>query len=114
MKKRRVFVPAPTSAKRLARVAPFTGDRPVIRSSLAEINLLALEGRGDVAVGDTVRIGGGGLYAGELAVVGSVIGGIIPAAIVRTGAGKTRRVRAVDLERVAESDRDRTGARPVE
>ena len=33
--------------------------------------------------------------------VESLLSGIIPAAMVRTDAGKTRRVRSVDLERVA-------------
>ncbi len=47
-----------------------------------------------------MKIGGSGLYAGELAVVEAILSGIIPAAMVRTDAGKTRRVRAVDLERV--------------
>jgi hypothetical protein len=48
-----------------------------------------------------VKIGGSGLYAGELAVIESLIDGVIPAAMVRTDAGRTRRVRSVDLERVA-------------
>ncbi len=100
MKKRKVNYPVARTANRPARGAGLTGDRPIARSTVAEINLRALDGRGDLAVGDAVRIGGGGLYAGELAVVDSVVGGLIPAAIVRTEAGKTRRVRAVDLERL--------------
>ena len=44
-----------------------------------------------------VVIMGTGLYAGETAVVESLAGGVIPAANVRTEAGRTRRVRTVDL-----------------
>lgn len=101
MKKRKVNYPAPRTASRQPRGVGLSGDRPIVRSTIAEINLRALDGRGDVGVGDSVRIGGGGLYAGELAIVHSIVGGVIPAAIVHTAAGKTRRVRAVDLERVA-------------
>jgi hypothetical protein len=42
-----------------------------------------------------------------LAIVESLSNGVIPAAAVRTDTGKTRRIRAVDLERV-------TVARPPE
>ena len=44
-----------------------------------------------------VTIMGTGLYAGETAVVESIAGGVIPAANVRTEAGRTRRVRTIDL-----------------
>ena len=71
-----------------------------MRSTVANINLAALDTRDDLSVGDRVKIGGGGLYAGELAVVEALIVGVIPAAMVRTEAGKTRRVRAVDIERL--------------
>jgi len=104
MKKRKVTYPAPRTANRPVRGAGLAGDRPIVRSTVAEINLQALNGRTDIVVGDFVRIGGGGLYGGELARVESVISGLIPAALVRTEAGKTRRVRAVDLERVARAD----------
>jgi hypothetical protein len=73
-----------------------------VRSTVATINLAALDVRDDLSVGHRVKIGGGGLYAGEFAVVESILSGIIPAYMVRTEAGKTRRVRAVDLERVAQ------------
>jgi hypothetical protein len=68
---------------------------------VAEIDLTALIGRNDIAVGERVRIGGSGLYAGEMATVESVVSGLIPAAVVRTESGHTRRVRGVDLEKVA-------------
>jgi len=60
-----------------------------------------------------VKIGGGGLYAGELAIVESLSNGVIPAAAVRTDTGKTRRIRAVDLERVTVV-RPRRAPRPSE
>ena len=60
------------------------------------INLQAMTGRPEIGVGSRVRITSG-LYAGELAIVESVVGGVIPAAVVRTDDGKSRRARTVDL-----------------
>ena len=49
-----------------------------------------------------MRIAGNGLYSGEIAVIEKLgTGGVIPSAIVRTEAGKTRQVRTIDLEPVA-------------
>ena len=104
MKKRKVNYPAARTANKPARVAGVPGDRQPVRSTVAEINLRALDVRGDLAAGDSVRIGGGGLYAGELAVIDSVVAGVIPAAIVHTESGKTRRVRVVDLQLVSTMD----------
>jgi len=64
---------------------------------VASINLSASTGRAGLKVGDRVRITGTGLYSGETAVVESIAGGVIPAADVRTEAGRTRRVRTIDL-----------------
>ena len=105
MRKRKVNYPVARTATRQTRTAGLPGDPGYVRSTVAEINLSALNGRDDIAVGDRVRIGGGGLYAGEFAVVDSIVGGLIPAAMVRTEAGKARRVRAIDLERVAPAAR---------
>jgi hypothetical protein len=55
-----------------------------------------MTGRSAVVQGGRVQIASG-LYAGEIAIVESVVGGVIPAAVVRTEAGRTRRVRTVDL-----------------
>ncbi|HSL97390.1 MAG TPA: hypothetical protein VK831_02345 [Candidatus Deferrimicrobiaceae bacterium] len=55
-----------------------------------------MSGHSEIEPGRVVRIGSG-LYAGERAVVETVVGGVIPAALVRTEAGRTRRVRAIDL-----------------
>ena len=60
-----------------------------------------MRGRADILQGSRVQIASG-LYAGELAIVESVVGGVIPAAVVRTEAGRTRRVRTVDLQLVPE------------
>lgn len=101
MRKRKVTYPVARTATKQPRNLGLPGDPGYVRSTVATINLAALDVRVDLAVGHRVRIGGTGLYAGELAVVESLLSGIIPAAMVRTDAGKTRRVRAVDLERVA-------------
>ena len=101
MRKRKVTYPVAKTATRKTRTVGLPGDPGYVRSTVAEIDLTALTGRTDIRTGDRVRIGGDGLYAGELAVVESLVGGLIPAAVVRTEAGKTRRVRAVDLLRQA-------------
>jgi hypothetical protein len=100
MRKRKVTYPVARTATKQPRSAGLPGDPGYIRSTVATINLSALDVRDDLAVGSRVKIGGVGLYAGELAVVEGLSSGIIPAAMVRTDSGKTRRVRAVDLERV--------------
>jgi hypothetical protein len=94
-KKRKVFIPpkkAPPrpdfSVESSGRPAPLT------------INLAALEGRPGLKVGDRVRILGTGLYAGEIAVIERVAGGVVPSVGVRTEAGRTRTVRTIDLEPV--------------
>jgi hypothetical protein len=60
------------------------------------IDTTAMLGKGGLKKGDKVRILTG-LYAGEAAVVESVVGGVIPAALVRTDGGRTRRTRTIDL-----------------
>lgn len=65
-------------------------------SRVASINLQAMTGRSDIRQGDRVVIGSG-LGAGELATVESVVGGVIPAAVVRLDSGMARRVRTIDL-----------------
>jgi hypothetical protein len=101
MRKRKVTYPVARTATKQPRNAGLPGDPGYVRTTVATINLAALDVRDDLLVGGRVKIGGAGLYAGELAVIESLVGGIIPAAMVRTDAGKTRRVRTVDLERVA-------------
>lgn len=65
-------------------------------SRVASINLQAMTGRAGIKQGDRVMIGSG-LGAGELATVESVVGGVIPAAVVRLDSGMTRRARTIDL-----------------
>jgi len=67
---------------------------------VATIDLTAGKGRAGLSVGGRVRIAGSGLYAGEIAVIERLVTGVIPQAVVRTEAGKTRQVRTIDLEPV--------------
>jgi hypothetical protein len=92
-KKRRQTYPPPRSSKgpAPAYVPPMTPP------TVALINRQAGTGRADIEVGMRVSILGTGLYVGEIAVVESIAGGVIPAATVRTEAGRTRRVRTIDL-----------------
>jgi hypothetical protein len=64
------------------------------------IDLGAATAGAGIRPGDRVRIQTG-LYAGEMATVESVVGGVIPAAVIRTDAGRTRRARAIDIVRGA-------------
>jgi hypothetical protein len=94
-RKRKVFYPPSRSAK---PAAPTGSPVPFVPTTVVAINLRAAVGRKDIAVGSRVTILGSGLYAGEIAVVERLIGGGIPAALVRTEAGGVRRVRTIDLE----------------
>jgi len=98
-KKRRQTYPPPRSSKGPAPAyVP-----PVTPPTVALINGQARTGRPDIKVGMRVTIMGAGLYAGEVAVVESIVGGVIPAADVRTEAGRTRRVRTIDLVRAPDA-----------
>src|SRR5918999_653436 len=78
---------------------PAGGERERDRPNLATVNPEARLGRGSFAVGARVRILGDGLYAGEAATVEAAGGGgVIPSVLVRTDAGRVRRVRTIDLE----------------
>ena len=93
VKKRRQTYPPPRSSKGPAPAyVP-----PVTPPTVALINRQASTGRSGIEVGMRVTIMGTGLYAGETAVVESIVSGVIPAADVRTEAGRTRRVRTIDL-----------------
>jgi hypothetical protein len=67
------------------------------RPNLATINLQAGAGRQGLRVGDTARIEGTGLYAGQTATIERLIAGVIPSAFVRTESGNSRQVRTIDL-----------------
>jgi hypothetical protein len=93
-RKRKVFIPPKKNGPPRPQTgvgAPPTG---------VQINTQAIGGRAGLAPGDKVRILGTGLYAGELAVIEKMAGGVVPAAVVRTEAGRSRTVRTVDLEPV--------------
>ena len=95
MRKRKVnYPPAKTATKRAPAPAP---DPSIDRPNLARINLSAGAGRAGLAIGHRVRIGGTGMYAGEMAVIERLSGGVIPSALVRTEGGNTRQVRTIDL-----------------
>lgn len=92
-RKRRVnYPPARSSRGPAPAYAP-----QVTPPTVAKINRQAGRGKAGIAVGMRVTILGTGLYAGETAVVESIVSGVIPAASVRTEAGRTRRVRTIDL-----------------
>lgn len=97
-KRKTVYPPARTDTKPTQR--PGAGPEAYVRPTVASIDLSASSGRAGLSVGDRVRIAGGGLYAGEFAVIEKLASGVIPAALVRTEAGRTRQVRTIDLEPV--------------
>ena len=98
-RKRKVNYPVAGSGKK--RAAPAPADEPAYtRTSVVAIDLTAGAGRGGLTIGDRVRIIGSGLYSGEDATIEKFVGTAIPAAMVRTEAGRTRQVRTIDLEPV--------------
>jgi hypothetical protein len=105
-RKRRVVYPPPRTQTRQPRPGEpgGVGGPPAVeyvRPTVASINLSAGAGRAGLKVGDRVRITGNGLYSGELATIDKLAsGGVIPSAVVRTDAGRTRQVRTIDLEPV--------------
>lgn len=71
-----------------------------VPTTVVAIDITAGTGREGLKLGDRVRIIGSGLYSGEEAVIERFVGTAIPAALVRTEAGRTRQVRTIDLEPV--------------
>ena len=98
-KRKTVYPPARTDTRPAPPLG--VGPDPAPRPTVAAIDLNASKGRAGLTVGDRVRITGGGLYAGEAAVIERMTTGVIPAALVRTEAGRTRQVRTIDLEPIA-------------
>jgi len=96
MARRKVTYPPAKTATTGSKPSPADLRAAAAAARVANINLQALTGRPDIHQGMTVRIMSG-LYAGETAVVESVVGGVIPAAVVRTEAGRARRARTTDL-----------------
>ncbi len=101
MRKRKVNYPPAKTANRPPPATGLPTDAPYVRPTVATIDLTAAKGRAGLTVGGKVRIAGTGLYAGEIATIEKLVSGVIPQAVVRTEAGKTRQVRTIDLEPVA-------------
>jgi hypothetical protein len=100
-RKRKVtYPPARTANQRPTRYGAGP-EAPIVRPTVAAINLNAAAGQKNLSVGDRVRIVGAGLYSGEAAVIERFAGGVIPAAVVRTETGHSRQVRTIDLEPIA-------------
>ncbi len=80
------------------------GPRPeggrVVPQTHVDIDTSAALGRAGVGPGSRARILGSGLYAGQVVTVERLVGGVIPAALVRTASGQSRQVRTIDLEPV--------------
>ena len=93
-KRKTVYPPARTDTK---PVRTFGDPEPTVRRTVATIDPAATNGRAGLSVGDRVRIMGAGLYAGEAATIEKLTAAVIPAALVRTDAGRTRQVRTIDL-----------------
>lgn len=97
MRKRKVTYPPARTATKQARDG--AGSETMMeRPTLVTINTDAANGRKGLSVGDRVTIARQGLYGGEAAVIEKLAGGAIPSALVRTEAGRSVRVRTIDLE----------------
>jgi hypothetical protein len=112
VRRRKVTYPPPKTATKGAPPVLGAVDPRNPAGRTVTINLSATTGRASIRLGDRVRILSG-LYAGEAAVVESVAGGVIPAAIVRTESGRTRRSRTIDLDPIRPGSPG-TGERPLE
>src|SRR3989304_2164971 len=97
MRRRKVTYPPPKTATKGPPPLLGANDPRNPAGRTVSINLAAVVGRSSIGLGDRVRILSG-LYAGEAATVESVSGGVIPAVMVRTESGRTRRSRPIDLE----------------
>jgi hypothetical protein len=102
LKRKKVFYP---KARPGAPAPPGTPGADARAAAAAartvSIDVDAARAGAGIRIGDRVMIQSG-LYAGEMATVESVVGGVIPAAVIRTDAGRARRARAIDLVRGSE------------
>ena len=110
MRRRKVVYPPPKTATS-GGAAGAEARAFAAASRVVSINPNAMRGRSDVVPGMRVEISSG-LYAGEVAVVESIAGGVIPAVVVRTASGRTRRVRSVDIVPVSDRSDGSEPARP--
>jgi hypothetical protein len=104
--RRKVSYPPAKTANRPPPATGLPDDAPYVRPTVANIDVTAGKGRTGLSVGGKVRIAGTGLYSGEIAVIERLANGVIPSAVVRTEAGKTRQVRTIDLEPVTSTKTD--------
>jgi hypothetical protein len=111
VRKRKPNYPPAKTANRPAPAGTTPGE-PVVRSTVATINLQAVKGRGGLQVGGRVRVLGTGRHAGAIATIDKLVRGGIPQAIVRTETGETSRVRTIDLEPVDDAARAKNTAPP--
>ena len=98
-KKKVNYSTAGSGKKRATPGAPAT-ENVYVPTTVVAIDVNASTGRDGLKLGDRVRIVGTGLYSGEEAIIEKFVGTAIPAALVRTEAGRTRQVRTIDLEPV--------------
>lgn len=113
MRKRKVNYPPAKTANRPPPASGLPTDPPYVRPTVATIDLTAGKGRSGLTVGGRVRISGSGLYSGEFAVIERLVTGVIPQAVVRTEAGKTRQVRTIDLDPVGPAERPAAAPAPA-
>ena len=102
MRKRKTTYPPAKTANRPAPAGSTPGE-PVVRSTVATINLQAVKGRSGLQVGGRARVLGTGRMAGSVVTIEKLVTGGIPQAIVRTDGGEAGRVRSIDLEPIVES-----------
>ncbi len=102
MPRRKVSYPPPRNDRPAQPGLP--DDAPYVRPTVAIIDPNASKGRAGFSIGARVRITGTGLYSGEIAVIERMANGVIPSAVVRTEAGKSRQVRTIDLEPVGPAE----------
>lgn len=99
-KKKVNYSNAGSGKKKVLPGATTTTETVYVPTTVVAIDLHAGTGREGLKLGDRVRIVGSGLYSGEEATIEKFVGTAIPAALVRTEAGRTRQVRTIDLEPV--------------
>lgn len=113
MRRRKTVYPPAKTATKGGSTASADARAAANANRAVTINLQAITGRSDIRRGARVRIASGA-YEGELAVVESIVGGVIPAVVVRTESGMARRVRTVDLLPAGSPDAPAADDRPTE
>ena len=99
-KRKTVYPPARTER---SRPRGRSGTRTIVRPTVATIDLNAGNGRAGLSVGDRVRIAGGGLYAGEAAVIERLTSASSGSSRA-DGGGPHATGRIIDLELIARDD----------